>query len=341
MGIGARGELLAVGGESPTLELYAAATGQLLRTLVLQAQTASLSISRDGALLAVGMASSVKLFAVRWGGPGSTEMPHASKTMELPQGVSAGMVAFSEDGSNLAIAGEIGQDRVVSIISTSTGATMRQARFDERVRCCALDADGGRLLIGTFGRTAGKSSPRFPSASSSCGIPATSRRPTQGAPARHRPGHHAPFARLHRSPAILSPEPLTAPLASAAELYYGGSGATMRHFGSSNDTVRCIFMHPTRSLLAVAGDAHGNGTVYLYNVKAAKQRGNVPLFRLPRRKQVMLHSFLPRPPSMPWRRVHAMARAAPSSRRRCVPPPPHTQEHVCASSLRTPFSWQV
>lgn len=43
----------------------------------------------------------------------------------------------------------------MSIVSTSTGATMRQARFDQRVRCCALDADGGRLLIGTFGRTAG------------------------------------------------------------------------------------------------------------------------------------------------------------------------------------------
>jgi len=222
IGIGAQGELLAVGGESATVELYAARTGQLLRTLVLQAQTASLAISRDGAALAVGTAASVKLFAVRWAGPKSADGPHASKTLELPQGVSAGMVAFSEDGSNLAIAGEIGQERVVSIVSTSTGATMRQARFDERVRCCALDTNGGRLLIGTFART--------------------------------------------------------------AELYYGGSGATMRHFGAANDTIRCVFMLPSRSLLAVAGDAHGNGTVYVYHVKAAKQRGNAPLFRLPRRK---------------------------------------------------------
>jgi hypothetical protein len=97
IGIGARGELLAVGGESPTLELYAAATGQLLRTLVLQAQTASLCLSRDGALMAVGTASSVKLFTVRWGGPDSTEVPHASKTLELPQGVSSGMVRRALD----------------------------------------------------------------------------------------------------------------------------------------------------------------------------------------------------------------------------------------------------
>ena len=69
----------------------------------------------------------------------------------------------------------------------------------------------------------------------------------------------------------------------------------MRHFGSSNDTVRCVFMHPARSLLAIAGDAHGNGTVYVYHVKAAKQRGNSPVFRLPRRKPVRMHfpSHLP------------------------------------------------
>ena len=68
-----------------------------------------------------------------------------------------------------------------------------------------------------------------------------------------------------------------------AELYHQGAGTSFYHFQGA-DTVRCVCYHPQLHLLAIAGDAVGKGTVYVYEVKSSSPLNRQPLVAAARRR---------------------------------------------------------